>query len=276
MKTWIVAAGLLSLQVLAQNTLPQEKLSSRVVSYSICVFLFSNQKNCSKLCTGLFLDGQTILTAAHCRNDDLKPKNFAKSLLISAHDAIISRKPHKVRNYTLHTNPEYDSVKNINDLMIIKIAGRRFTFSDPPPVVTDNKILDNTRQYLSEGFGVERRLQISGATKKFKYHKRSLAVVMLDDVQLPNDPELSEESSRQLKAKLRFKQVDEKTSPICQGDSGGPTYFLRPDATMEVLATISAFQVEETEKRKHCSSERVSVHTWLYPHWEWIQSMMQK
>ena len=275
MKMWIVAAGLLSLQVLAQNTLPQEKLSSRIVSYSICVFLSSNQKNCSELCTGLFLDGQTILTAAHCKKDNLKPENFSKTLLLSTHDALISRKPHKVRNYTLHTNPEYDSVKNINDLMIIKIKGRRFTFSDPLPLITDNKILDNTRQYLSEGFGVERRLQSSGVMQKFKYHRRSLAV-MMDGVQFPNDPELSEEPRRQLKAKLRFKQVDEKTSPICKGDSGGPTYFLRPDATMGVLATISAFEVITTDEKKHCSPERVSVHTWLYPHREWIQSMMQQ
>ena len=157
-----------------------------------------------------------------------------------------------VRHYSSHLNPDYNPQNLHNDLMIIQIRKQRFQFPDPPPLLTEDNIPNKTAEYLIQGFGIN-----------FPNIRKRAAPLALH--------------MRKKRAnELYFTQADrgsEKPHPVCGGDSGAPIYTLYPDQRIEVLAVTSAILT----KRKGpplCNPRQISVHSWLYPHLEWIESFL--
>ena len=67
--------------------------------------------------------------------------------------------------------------------------------------------------------------------------------------------------------RLQFQHLNWRGT--CIGDSGGPGYIQRPSGEIELIGIVSG--VIGTP----CSPSSISVHTWLYPHLDWIQSFLK-
>ncbi|MCY4642999.1 MAG: trypsin-like serine protease [Bacteriovoracales bacterium] len=238
------------------------------------------------LCTGTFLDGQTILTAAHCWRSSSPPtKEELKDHLlhVSGRDRISKidlQKSFITKRFSLHIHPEYNRVLKLNDLMIIKLEDMRFKFTDPPPLLSIKNSLNWAEPYFFEGFGFIRRIQ-----GNILQIKRPL-IIRLDREKMETLKDIfkTQKGIYASRAKLYFNHSIEKprdkSTLICYGDSGGPVYSRHSDGTLEILAVASAFTVGEEKKGKKkkynrsCSNQNGSVHYWVYPHLDWITSFL--
>ena len=152
---------------------------------------------------------------------------------------IYLKKSRRIWNYSLHSSPDYERKNRANDVMIIKLQEDTIklsgTFPSPPLIADDN--LEG--EFWSRGFN---------RVLSFKLHKR------------------------ELKQRLHFIHIGEAAT--CNGDSGAVTYIRHPSGVVRLVAVISG--IKRLEGRHFlCSVKNNSVHTWLYPHLEWIQSFIQ-
>ena len=215
------------------------KISTRLISYVLCAKYGDY--------TGLLLDERTIITAAHCQEEIQDADKDFKGLQISTQNILRTRRKYTINEYTLYTNPLYNSETRLNDLMIIKLEDRFVQFSKktppPPSLITDDSLEE---EFWLEGFGNKRGR---------RSHKVPLSLYYLE-----------------AQSRLQFKQT-KRLKPACFGDSGGPTYVRRPNGEVELAALLSG--VGKTNKsRLTCSSKHYSLNTWLYPHLEWIHGLL--
>ncbi|MCY4643000.1 MAG: trypsin-like serine protease [Bacteriovoracales bacterium] len=275
--------GLFSFQDRAlakKNKVRERELSSPIILLSIRPTHSGHED--FNLCTGVFLDGQTILTAAHCRSSDhskTKKKKSKETLYISAQTSLLSRDLEKrsfsTKEFSLHIHPEYKTIPIRNDLMIIKLKNLQFHFSFPAPVLTSREFLDWNRPYFFKGFGGRRHL--SGRL----YHQKRLVMLSLDEEEVQKLKDLPDPWPSRYRSRLYFKTIQEDEGmPVCKGDSGGPIYSQHHDGTLEVLAIASFMVIEDDNKNKQiekrCATSKRSVHNWVYPHLGWITSFLNE
>ena len=216
------------------------KLPSRIVSYKLCMQCLS--------CTGIFLDEKTILTAAHC----------AEKRPWDRYEIRISRYAFKYwdesfavrsRAFALHLNPLYDPKTHNNDIMIIKLKKNIVKFPAdilPPRLVTDD---DLNGTFWTTGFG--------GKTRKMREMPLKLYRVLAKS------------------SILAFDHIGEYRT--CFGDSGGATHIQYPGTEPRLAGIISRIGKKKgSEVTDICSPEHYSIHTWLYPHLQWIDSLVEE
>ena len=59
----------------------------------------------------------------------------------------------------------------------------------------------------------------------------------------------------------------------CDGDSGGMAYIERPNGNVELVGVISGVGRIKGNP-EICSTRNYSLHTWPYPHLDWIKSFL--
>ena len=245
--------------------LATENLSSRIISYA-----FSDRwSEKSGICTGLFLDGQTILTAAHCQK--YIPLKGDKRLRVSTEDVFDSGK-NIIPHYSLHPHPEYDSKTHLNDLMVIKIVKEQFTFTNTDIYqLISNDNLEG--EFFSTGFGYTR----GGTSSQAKYHLKHNVPLSLC---LKKGAATQDRDKKKLwRARLHFNHLGKKWREKTQvGDSGGPNFIKHLNGEREVVAIVTGLFINkiDPEKSSPCTSQTVAIHTWLYPHLDWIRSFQKE
>ena len=217
MKTWII--GLLLIQ--GAWAKPVE-FPSRIVSYRLCFSCLT--------CTGLLLDEKTILTAAHCAKNERPGNKSGNRYEIKISQYVLKKWFDPVlvqsRSFTLHRNPQYNSKKQYNDVMIIKLKKNLVklpTDSFPPQFVASD---DLEGMFWAKGFGGEQR----------------------EAREMPLDLRASSPK----RARLIFNHVNEYRT--CFGDSGGPTYIQRPGEEPKLVSIMSGFGPKKgSEETEICS-----------------------
>ena len=216
------------------------KLPSRIISHKLCFNCYS--------CTGLFLNAKTLLTAAHCAE---KPIWDQYEIKISNRTLKHWDDPSLVRTnaLTLHLNPQYNPQTRYHDLMVIKFKKNIVKFpadSLPPQFVTDNEL---EGAFWTIGFG--------GKTRKMREMPLNLRA-----------------SSSRL-ARLAFGHVNEYRT--CFGDSGGPTYIQQGNEAPKLVSIVSGITSKKADEVAYnCSPQHYSIHTWLYPHLDWVKSFLEE
>ena len=216
------------------------KLSSQLISYTACT-------KCGA-CTGLFLDERTVLTAAHCKEELESKEIHYDGLKISIENMSSSPvRKHLIKKhqYTLYPHPRYNPKTRANDIMIIRLNHNVVQLKKFTPISLSS--LDHSLKegsIWSIGFGDDRTEKSREVPLKFK--------------------------KIELDMRLHFEHTGENGT--CIGDSGGPSYLKRPGGSVELIG-ISSGVILSPRKRK-CSSQNTSVHTWIYPHLDWVKGFL--
>ena len=212
-------------------------LSSRTILYRF---------DDGSFCTGFFIDDKTILTAANCLKRDSNPEYISLKI---RNGLFIT-----LKDYSLHVHPEYDRRNFLNDLMIIKLKKDRVRFPTNPPLkLVSSDSLEGI--FTFSGFGGQRRKGINPE------HYRRYVPLALAELQPPK--------SANAKSRLHFSQTDSNVQAICEGDGGGIVTVQRPAGTIEIMAVNSGYIPDVA---RGCDYRNRSVHVWLFPHLDWIES----
>ncbi|XP_056614778.1 mast cell protease 4-like [Triplophysa dalaica] len=95
-------------------------------------YMVSIQKGGKHICGGFLVSEQFVMSAAHCYTDGDK-----LTVVVGAHDLGQSSRRMDVEVYNIH--PEYDSIKGLNDIMILKLDGTTKNMKNVKSISIPNK-----------------------------------------------------------------------------------------------------------------------------------------
>jgi hypothetical protein len=186
-------------------------------------------------CGGVFVDSDTILTAAHCLHDDNAKKMKASSIAIyyKSHSDSVYYRVLKILinpNFKMLPNDKFTNLDVKNDLALIKIQYHKTIFNRKEP-----PIQSYVEPFVFDGGGEKLKLISMGPTKSGIAEKKSIGLYdsfkfVASDSYLELHPDIS--------------------NSVCKGDSGNGLYVLDQDGTSKLIGLTSAVNVNCGEKNQ--------------------------
>ncbi|WP_413578409.1 S1 family peptidase [Bdellovibrio sp. HCB290] len=206
--------------------------------------------NTAMLCTGILLENNVVLTAAHCLNPDLTETFvfFTTDMesIIESYDSIHkSSKTRRVSAAVVHT--EFKTPEEIrgtsnpaNDIAILKFKGTVPNGYKPANFLTSPKLLKPGQEVIVAGYGVDTdevtELDIEKTEDLQTLMDEGVAICYFDD-DTKKERCVTEEFSGLAVLKstsvkigsipnpLEYIVLQDKTHGPCTGDSGGPAFI---------------------------------------------------
>ncbi|MEK6628140.1 MAG: S1 family peptidase [Bdellovibrionota bacterium] len=187
------------------------------------VAIFAVNDSAGEICSGVLLNGTTILTAAHCFDKSYSYVHIFRS--INPYDVSASRAEIKINNAdAVLIHPSYNSDVYTYDLAIIKL-NKKFPNSNQViyPILDDSQF--NIEEYTFYGYGDD-------VNKKFGVLKTAIR-----SKYKINPTRFGKENS------IEFDQTD--LIGISSGDSGGPVMAIYDDTTFLIAINSTVISVDK-------------------------------
>lgn len=203
------------------------------------------------ICTGVIIEDDLILTAAHCTVKAVPKKMeiiFGNRLLAGNEDSV------RMKARAIYTNPKYDPKTFENDLALIRLE-RKIPSDFRAVDLEDSRqiILQKNQKVTSIGYGVNKVGSLFSGKGVLRIKELSIEGYYADE---------------------RFLVIDQKNGAgVCFGDSGGPSFIL-VNGKPVVVGIVSYVNSHNDEEKAKCDVQSFLSNPNFY--YSWIQETKLK
>ncbi|KAH8365821.1 hypothetical protein KR093_004833 [Drosophila rubida] len=227
---------------------PYQVFMDRYVNY----FWYAN-------CGGTIISSKWILTAAHCIVDNAEAFNIYLGAVDKSNASEPGQQQLLVKRSQVIVHPEYDAVRVLNDLALIRLpAELHFSAYIQPARLPDPKHLHGNENGLVSGWGVT-DIQHPTSSNILQYY--DVRILSLDDCTT-----LLHTLSPAMFVPQTFICLKPSGSTPCFGDSGGPLAKRNPDGSSTLLG-VTSFRLDST-----CQLNMPAIYTRVSSYLSWIKS----